>query len=46
VIKKGDRGVAVAPPYCGLTGQTENCQVMPMLSYATETGHAFIDREV
>jgi len=40
-IKKG-----VAPQHCGLTGQTENCQVMPMLTYATETGHAFIDREL
>jgi SRSO17 transposase len=46
VIKKGARSVGVAPQYCGLTGQTENCQVMPMLSYATETGHAFIDREL
>jgi SRSO17 transposase len=46
VIKKGTRSVGVAPQYCGLTGQTENCQVMPMLSYATETGHAFIDREL
>lgn len=46
VVKKGDRSVGVAPQYCGLTGQTENCQVMPMLTYATEAGHAFIDREL
>lgn len=46
VIKKGSRSVGVAPQYCGLTGQTENCQVMPMLTYACEAGHAFIDREL
>ena len=46
VIKKGDRSVGVALQYCGLTGQTENCQLMPMLTYATESGHAFIDREL
>jgi SRSO17 transposase len=45
-IKKGDKSVGVAPQHCGLTGQTENCQVMPMLTYAAETGHAFIDREL
>ena len=44
VIKKGDKSVGVAPQHCGLTGQTENCQVMPMLSYASTRGHAFIDR--
>ena len=44
VIKKGDKSVGVAPQHCGLTGQTENCQVMPMLSYASGRGHAFIDR--
>jgi SRSO17 transposase len=45
-IKKGDKSVGVAPQHCGLTGQTENCQVMPMLTYATEAGHAFVDREL
>lgn len=45
-IKKGNKSVGVAPQHCGLTGQTENCQVMPMLTYATEAGHAFIDREL
>ena len=44
VIKKGVKSVGVAPQHCGLTGQTENCQVMPMLSYASGRGHAFIDR--
>ena len=44
VIKKGDKLVGVAPQHCGATGQTENCQVLPMLSYASVRGHAFIDR--
>jgi SRSO17 transposase len=45
-IKKGTKSVGVAPQHCGLTNQIENCQVMPMLTYATEAGHAFIDREL
>ncbi|WP_211353685.1 transposase [Kutzneria buriramensis] len=27
-----------------MTGQVEDCLVMPMLIYATEAGHAFVDR--
>ena len=46
VIKKGDKSVGVARQYCGLTGQVENCQVMPMLTYASRHGHSFIDREL
>lgn len=46
VIKKGDKSVGVASQHCGLTGQTENCQVMVMLSYASVHGHAYIDREL
>lgn len=45
-IKKGVKSVGVAPQYCGVTGQTENCQCMVMLSYASVHGHAFIDREL
>ncbi|MFF3444587.1 IS701 family transposase [Streptosporangium sp. NPDC002721] len=45
-IKKGDRSVGVARQYCGLTGQVENCQVMPMLTYASAVGHAFINRRL
>lgn len=45
-IKKGDKSVGVAPQHCGATGQTENSQVMPMLTYASAHGHAFIDREL
>jgi SRSO17 transposase len=43
-VKKGSKSVGVAPQHCGLTNQIENCQLMPMLSYATAAGHAFIDR--
>ncbi|MEU7005056.1 IS701 family transposase [Nonomuraea sp. NPDC046570] len=45
-IKKGDKSVGVARQYCGLTGQVENCQVMPMLIYASAAGHAFINRRL
>src|SRR5437879_918580 len=46
VIKQGDKSVGVARQHCGLTGQIENCQVLPMLSYASERGHAFVDRRL
>jgi SRSO17 transposase len=45
-IKKGQKSVGVAPQHCGLTGQTENCQCMVMLTYASVHGHAFVDREL
>jgi SRSO17 transposase len=45
-LKKGDKSVGVAPQHCGATGQIENCQVMPMLTYASSLGHAFIDRRL
>jgi len=45
-IKKGTKGVGVAPQHCGLTGQTENRQCMVMLSYASGFGRTFIDREL
>ncbi|MFG1970012.1 IS701 family transposase [Nonomuraea fuscirosea] len=44
--KKGDKSVGVSPQYCGLTGQIENCQVMPMLTYASAAGHAFVNRRL
>jgi SRSO17 transposase len=46
VLKKGDKSVGVAPQHYGLTGDTRNCQTMVMLTYASEHGHAFIDREL
>jgi SRSO17 transposase len=45
-IKKGVKSVGVARQHCGATGQIENCQVMPMLTYASPLGHAFIDRRL
>lgn len=36
-IEKGDKPAGVADQYCGLTGQAENCQVMPMLTDAAST---------
>jgi SRSO17 transposase len=36
----------VADQYCGLTGQVENCQVMPMLTYASASGHAVVNRRL
>ncbi|NBE92575.1 transposase [Nonomuraea sp. KC401] len=37
-IKMGDKSVGVAHQYCGLTGQIENCQVMPMLATPRRPG--------
>ncbi|MEV0312287.1 IS701 family transposase [Nonomuraea fuscirosea] len=45
-IRKGDKSVGVANQYCGLTGQVGNCQVMPMLTYASASGHAFVNRRL
>lgn len=45
-IKKGTKSVGVARQHCGSTGQIENCQVMPMLTYASAAGHAFINRRL
>ncbi|MFC4063286.1 IS701 family transposase [Planomonospora corallina] len=45
-IKKGRMSVGMAGQYCGLTGQVENCQVMPMLTYASAAGHAFVNRRL
>jgi SRSO17 transposase len=44
--KKGSKSVGVAFQHCGLTGDVRNCQVMVMLTYATASGHAFIDRRL
>jgi SRSO17 transposase len=44
--QKGVKSVGVAPQHCGLTGQTEHCQCMVMLSYASVHGHAYLDREL
>ncbi|MEV0178961.1 transposase [Streptomyces sp. NPDC050625] len=44
--EKGTKSVGVAFQHCGLTGDVGNCQTMVMLTYATATGHAFIDRRL
>jgi SRSO17 transposase len=44
--KRGHHSAGVAPQYCGVTGQIENCQVGVFLSYVTALGHALIDREL
>jgi hypothetical protein len=45
-IKEGGKSVGVAPQHCGATGQIENCQVLPMFTYASAKGHAFINRRL
>ncbi len=44
--KRGRHSAGVAPQYCGVTGQVENCQVGVFLSFVTALGHALIDREL
>ena len=43
-LKKGIETVGVQRQYTGTAGRIENAQVGVYLSYATEGGHAFIDR--
>jgi len=45
-IKKGPNSVGVKRQYTGTAGKTENCQVGVFLSYASERGQAFVDREL
>jgi len=45
-IKKGQKSVGVKRQYTGTAGKTENCQVGVFLSYASDLGQAFIDREL
>jgi SRSO17 transposase len=45
-IKKGEKSVGVKRQYTGTAGKTENCQVGVFLSYASDLGQAFIDREL
>src|SRR5581483_11659566 len=44
--KRGKKSAGVAMQYCGSTGDLQNCQVGVFLSYATDRGHALIDREL
>ncbi len=43
-VKKGNKSVGVKRQYSGTTGKIENCQIGVFLSYASEKGHALIDR--
>jgi SRSO17 transposase len=43
-LKKGTKSVGVQRQYSGTAGRIENCQVGVFLVYATEDGHAFLDR--
>src|SRR6202451_1558492 len=45
-LKKGTRSAGVQRQYSGTAGRTENCQVGVFLVYASEHGHALIDREL
>jgi SRSO17 transposase len=43
-LKKGVHTVGVQRQYTGTAGRIENAQVGVLLTYATDRGHAFIDR--
>ncbi|MFD0207385.1 MULTISPECIES: IS701 family transposase [Saccharothrix] len=45
-LKKGTRSAGVRRQYSGTAGRTENCQVGVFLAYASDRGHALIDREL
>lgn len=45
-LKKGTRTAGVQRQYSGTAGRTGNCQVGVFLGYASEHGHALIDREL
>jgi SRSO17 transposase len=45
-LKKGVDTVGAQRQYTGTAGRIENAQVGVMLTYATDRGHAFIDREL
>ena len=45
-LKKGQHSVGVKRQYSGTAGRIENCQIGVFLSYASEKGHALIDREI
>jgi SRSO17 transposase len=45
-LKKGAGTVGVQRQYTGTAGRIENAQVAVYLTYATDAGHAFIDREL
>lgn len=45
-LKKGVKSAGVQRQYSGTAGRTENCQIGVFLAYASQHGHALIDREL
>ena len=45
-LKKGSQSVGVQRQYTGTAGRIENAQVAVYLVYASDAGHAMIDREL
>ena len=45
-VKKGVRSAGVRRQYSGTAGRVENCQIGAFLAYASQRGHALIDREL
>lgn len=45
-LKKGEHSAGVQRQYSGTAGRIENCQIGVFLAYASDQGHAFIDREL
>jgi SRSO17 transposase len=43
-VKKGDKSCGVQRQYSGTAGRIENCQIGVFLTYASQHGHALIDR--
>jgi SRSO17 transposase len=45
-LKKGTQTVGVQRQYTGTAGRVENAQIAVLLAYASQAGHALIDREL
>jgi hypothetical protein len=45
-LKKGQSSAGVQRQYSGTAGRIENCQIGVFLSYASQYGHALVDREL
>jgi SRSO17 transposase len=45
-LKKGTKSAGVGRQYSGTAGRIENCQIGVFLAYASDKGHALIDREL
>jgi SRSO17 transposase len=45
-LKKGTKSAGVKRQYSGTAGPIENCQIGVFLAYASDQGHAFLDREL